>query len=74
MKHSENYAQLRSYKEKLFHSLSVGDHAWSTDVLELSGRWEGDVNDVPLLTFDEITKWFDIQSDMAIVRQAMNIP
>ncbi|CAL8162471.1 unnamed protein product [Prunus armeniaca] len=46
LRHNENYAQLRSYKEKLFNSLSVGDHAWSMDVLEISGRWE----------VDEITK------------------
>lgn len=27
VRHSENYVQLRSYKEKLFNSLCVGDHA-----------------------------------------------
>ncbi|KAL6294131.1 hypothetical protein ACE6H2_002273 [Prunus campanulata] len=45
----EDYAQVRIYKAKLFDSLSQGDHAWHDDVLEVSGRWEGDVGDGPLI-------------------------
>ena len=49
VRHFERYAQVRVYKAKLFNSLSQGDHAWHDDVLEVSGRWEGDVGDGPLV-------------------------
>ena len=45
----EKYAQLRACEPKLFDSLSQGDHVWSKDVLEVSGRWEGEVGDGPLV-------------------------
>lgn len=43
----KKYAQLHAHKEKMFDSLSDDDHAWSTDVLEVSGRWEGVADDGP---------------------------
>ena len=49
VRHFEDYAQVRIYKAKLFDSLSQGDHAWHDDVLEVNGRWEGDVGDGPLV-------------------------
>ncbi|CAL2227721.1 unnamed protein product [Prunus armeniaca] len=49
VRHFEEYAQVHIYKVKLFDSLSQGDHAWHDDVLEVSGRWEGDVGDGPLV-------------------------
>ncbi|KAL6272281.1 hypothetical protein ACE6H2_022973 [Prunus campanulata] len=45
----EEYAQVRIYNAKLFDSFSQGDHVWHDDVLEVSGRWEGDVGDGPLV-------------------------
>lgn len=33
----------------LFDSLSQEDHVWSKDVLEVNGRWEGEVGDYPLV-------------------------
>ncbi|KAI5343956.1 hypothetical protein L3X38_011832 [Prunus dulcis] len=63
IRHCEKYTQLLVHKKKLFNSLSVGDHAWSTDVLEVSERWKG----------DDISKKIDLDLDMANVRQAMNI-
>ncbi|XP_020412797.1 cyclic dof factor 2 [Prunus persica] len=60
-------------------SLGQGDHAWSKDVLEVSGRWEGEVGDGPLvpLTYcddDAIRKKLVLDPDMTKVRQALSIP
>ncbi|BBN70537.1 Serine protease inhibitor SERPIN family protein, partial [Prunus dulcis] len=65
------YAQVRVYKAKLFNSLSQRDHAWQGDVLEVSGRWEGDVSKGPLVP---ISYCDELGPDMAKVRRALNIP
>ncbi|CAL8150727.1 unnamed protein product [Prunus armeniaca] len=75
----KKYAQLRAHKEKMFDSLSDDDHAWSTDVLEVSGRWEGVADDGPQVPItychgDDISKKIDLEPDMAKIHQAMNIP
>ncbi|BBH05405.1 Serine protease inhibitor SERPIN family protein, partial [Prunus dulcis] len=59
VRHFERYAQVRVYKAKLFNGLSQGDHAWHDDVLEVSGRWEGDVSDGPLvpITYCDASNW-----------------
>ena len=31
--------------------MSQGNHVWSTNVLEVSGRWEGEVGDGPPIHF-----------------------
>ncbi|BBG93947.1 hapless 2 [Prunus dulcis] len=67
MGHFELYAQVRVYKAKLFNGLSQGVHAWHDDVLEVSGRWEGDVGDGPLVSITYC-------NDMAKVHRALNIP
>ncbi|CAL9021833.1 unnamed protein product [Prunus brigantina] len=51
---------------------------WSTDVEEVSGRWEGEVGDGPLvpLTYcdeNDICKKLDLSPDMTNVHQALNI-
>ncbi|CAL2266500.1 unnamed protein product [Prunus armeniaca] len=56
-----------------------GDHVWSKDVLEVSGRWEREVGDGPLvpLTYcddDAIRKKLVLDPDMTKVRQALSIP
>jgi len=45
----EKYAQVRACNAKLFDSLSQGDHVWHVDVLEVTGRWGGEVDDDPLV-------------------------
>ncbi|CAL2271150.1 unnamed protein product [Prunus armeniaca] len=75
----KEYAQLHTCNVKLFDSLSQGDHVWHDDVLEVSGWWEGDVGDGPLvpLTYcnsDDISKKLELEPDMAKVRHALNIP
>ncbi|CAL8162413.1 unnamed protein product [Prunus armeniaca] len=52
-----------------FTSSSQGDHVWHADVLEVSGRWEGEVGDsllVLLTYYDEnyISKKLDFEPDM----------
>ncbi|XP_034227602.1 uncharacterized protein LOC117636985 [Prunus dulcis] len=79
VRHFERYAQVRVYKAKLFNSFSQGDHAWHDDVLEVSGRWEGDVGDGPLVPItycdvSDISKQLEFGPDMAKVRRALNIP
>ncbi|CAL9024579.1 unnamed protein product [Prunus brigantina] len=79
VRHFEQYAQVRTYKTKLFDGLSQGDHAWHDDVLEVSGRWEGDVGDGPLVPItychvSDISKQLELGPDMAKVRRALNIP
>ncbi|CAL8151499.1 unnamed protein product [Prunus armeniaca] len=79
VRHFEQYAQVRTYKTKLFDGLSQGDHAWHDDVLEVSGRWEGDVRDGPLVPVtychvNDISKQLELGPDMAKVRRALNIP
>ena len=56
----KEYAQLRTCNVKIFDSLSQGDHVWHDDVLEVSGRWEGDVGDGPLvpITYCNGTSFF----------------
>ncbi|CAL8162508.1 unnamed protein product [Prunus armeniaca] len=44
VRHYEKYAQVQVCNAKLFDSLSQGDHVWQTDMLEVSGRWEGEVS------------------------------
>ncbi|CAL2271795.1 unnamed protein product [Prunus armeniaca] len=75
----KEYAQLRNCNVKLFDSLSQGDHVWHDDVLEVSGRWEGDVGDGPFvpLTYynlDDISKKLELEPDMAKVCRSLNIP
>ncbi|CAL2239112.1 unnamed protein product [Prunus armeniaca] len=75
----KEYAQLRTCNVKLFDSLSQGDHVWHDDVLEVSGRWEGDVGDGPLVPIiycnsNDISKKLELEPDMAKVRRALNIP
>ncbi|CAL8095405.1 unnamed protein product [Prunus armeniaca] len=75
----KEYAQLRTCNVKLFDSLSQGDHVWHDDVLEVSGRCEGDVGDGPLVLItycnaDDINKKLELEPDMAKVRRALNIP
>ncbi|CAL9013897.1 unnamed protein product [Prunus brigantina] len=75
----KEYAQLRTCNVKLFDSLSQGDHVWHDDVLEVSGRWEGDVGDGPLVPItycnaDDISKKLELGPDMAKVRRALSIP
>ncbi|PQQ16707.1 cyclic dof factor 2 [Prunus yedoensis var. nudiflora] len=60
-------------------SLSQGDHAWHTDVLEAIGGWEGEVGDGPLipLTYcdgNAICKKLVLDPNMTKVQQALNIP
>ncbi|CAL8083190.1 unnamed protein product [Prunus armeniaca] len=79
VRHFEQYAQVHTYKTKLFDGLSQGDHAWHDDVLEVSGRWEGDVRDGPLVPVtychvNDISKQLELGPDMAKVRRALNIP
>lgn len=45
----KKYAQVRVCKAKLFDSLNQGDHIWHVDMLEVSGRWEGEGGDGPLV-------------------------
>ncbi|CAL2271694.1 unnamed protein product [Prunus armeniaca] len=59
--------------------MSQGDHVWSTDMLEVSGRRVGEVGDGPLipLTYcddDAIRKKLVLDPDMMKVRQALSIP
>ncbi|CAL2230019.1 unnamed protein product [Prunus armeniaca] len=75
----KEYAQLRTCNVKLFDSLSQGDQVWHADVLEVSGRREGDVGDGPLVPItycnsDDISKKLELEPDMAKVRRALNIP
>ncbi|BBN68060.1 Serine protease inhibitor SERPIN family protein, partial [Prunus dulcis] len=72
-RHFKRYAQVRVYKAKLFNSLSQGDHTWHDDVLEVSGRWEGDVGDGPLVP-SPIAMQLELGPDMAKDRRALNIP
>ncbi|CAL2257061.1 unnamed protein product [Prunus armeniaca] len=79
VRHFERYAQVRVWKTKLFDGLSQGDHAWHDDVLEVSGRWEGDVGDSPLVPttycyVSDISKQLELGPDMAKVCCALNIP
>ncbi|CAL8082890.1 unnamed protein product [Prunus armeniaca] len=79
VRHFKEYAHVRIYKVKLFDSLSQGDHAWHDDVLEVSGRWKGDVGDGPLVPItycdvNDISKQLTLGLDVAKVRRALNIP
>ncbi|XP_021800206.1 LRR receptor-like serine/threonine-protein kinase FLS2 [Prunus avium] len=79
VRHFEKYAQVRACQPRLFDSFSQGDHVWSKDVLEVSGRWEGEVGDGPLvpLTYcdgNAIRKKLVLDPDMTKVQQALNIP
>ncbi|CAL2246245.1 unnamed protein product [Prunus armeniaca] len=54
------------------------DHVWSTDMLEVSGRWVGEVGDGPLvpLTYcdeNDIHKKLDLRLNTTNVYQALNI-
>ncbi|CAL9012003.1 unnamed protein product, partial [Prunus brigantina] len=50
-------------------------HVWHDDVLEVSGRWEGDLtNFCLLLVADDISKKLELGPDMAKVHRALNIP
>ncbi|CAL9010781.1 unnamed protein product [Prunus brigantina] len=56
----------------------VGHHVWSTDMLEVSCRWVGEVGDGPLvpLTYcdeNDIHKKLDLGPDTTNVHQALNI-
>ncbi|CAL2229140.1 unnamed protein product [Prunus armeniaca] len=67
------------YKAKLFDNLNQGNHAWHDNVLEVSGWWEGDVSDSPLVPItycdvSDIIKQLELRPDMAKVRCALNIP
>ncbi|CAL2260518.1 unnamed protein product [Prunus armeniaca] len=58
--------------------MSEGDHVWSTDMLEVSGRWVGEVGDGPLvpLTYcdeNDIHKKLDLGPNMINVHQTLNI-
>ncbi|CAL8152791.1 unnamed protein product [Prunus armeniaca] len=58
--------------------MSEGDHVWSTDMLEVSGRWVGEVGDGPLvpLTYcdeNDIHKKLDLGPNTINVHQALNI-
>ncbi|CAL8152758.1 unnamed protein product [Prunus armeniaca] len=58
--------------------MSLGDHVWSTDMLEVSGRWVGEVDDGPLvpLTYcdeNDIHNKLDLGLDKTNVHQALNI-
>ncbi|CAL8119229.1 unnamed protein product [Prunus armeniaca] len=58
--------------------MSQGDHVWSTDMLEVSGRRVGEVGDGPLipLTYcdeNDIHKKLDLAPDTTNVHQALNI-
>ncbi|CAL9000448.1 unnamed protein product [Prunus brigantina] len=51
VRHYKKYAQVCVCNAKLFDNLSQGNHVWQTDVLEVSGRWEGEVSDSLLIPF-----------------------
>ncbi|CAL8168916.1 unnamed protein product [Prunus armeniaca] len=75
----EKYAQLCMSNAKLFDSFSQGDHVWNADVLEISSKWEGEVDNGPLIlttycNVKDITQKLDLGPDMAKLRQALNIP
>ncbi|CAL2278388.1 unnamed protein product [Prunus armeniaca] len=75
----EKYAQICVCKDKLFDSLNQGDHVWHADVLEVSGMWEGEVGDAPLVLItycdeNDICKKLDLGSDMAKGCRVLNIP
>ncbi|CAL2259755.1 unnamed protein product [Prunus armeniaca] len=58
--------------------MSEGDHVWSTDMLEVSGRWVGEVGYgslIPLTYCDEndIHKKLDLGPNTINVHQALNI-
>ncbi|CAL8115429.1 unnamed protein product [Prunus armeniaca] len=58
--------------------MSQGDHVSSTDMLEVSGRWVGEVGDDPLIPFtyydeNDIHKKLDLGPDTTNVHQALNI-
>ncbi|CAL2255716.1 unnamed protein product [Prunus armeniaca] len=58
--------------------MSEGDHVWSTDMLEVNGRWVGEVGDGPLvpLTYcdeNDIHKKLDLGPNTINVHQALNI-
>ncbi|CAL8153376.1 unnamed protein product [Prunus armeniaca] len=59
VRHYKKYAQARVCKAKLFDNLSQGDHVWHVDVLEVSRRWEAEVDDGPLgpLTYCDGTSY-----------------
>ncbi|CAL2253725.1 unnamed protein product [Prunus armeniaca] len=64
---------------KLFDSLNQGDHVWHANVLKVSGQWEGEVGNVPLVPIiycneNEICNRLDLESDMAEVHWDLNIP
>ncbi|KAI5323145.1 hypothetical protein L3X38_032217 [Prunus dulcis] len=52
----EKYAQVRVCNAKLFDILSKGDRVWHVDVLEVSGRCEGE---------NDINKKLDFEPDLA---------
>ncbi|CAL8167888.1 unnamed protein product [Prunus armeniaca] len=59
--------------------MSQGDHVWSTDMLEVSGRRVREVGDGPLIALtycddDAIRKKLVLDPDMMKVRQALSIP
>ncbi|CAL8124080.1 unnamed protein product [Prunus armeniaca] len=65
----EKYAQVRICNVKLFDSFSQGDHVWHDDV-EVSGLWEGDVGDGPLVPItycnaSYISKKLKLEPEMA---------
>ncbi|CAL8162074.1 unnamed protein product [Prunus armeniaca] len=58
--------------------MSQGDHVWSKDMLEVSGRWVGEVGDGPLIPHtycdeNNIHKKLDLGPNTINVHQALNI-
>lgn len=49
MRHYKKFAQVHICHAKLFDRLSQNVHVWHDDVLEVSGRWEYNVGDGPLI-------------------------
>ncbi|CAL2248267.1 unnamed protein product [Prunus armeniaca] len=78
VRHYEKYAQVHVCNTK-FDNLSQGDHVWQANMLEVNGRWEGEVSDGPFFPFtycdeNNISKKLDLEPDMSKVQRTLNIP
>ncbi|CAL8162509.1 unnamed protein product [Prunus armeniaca] len=60
VRHYEKDAQVRMFNAKLFDNFSQGDHVWHTDMLEVSDKWKGEVEDGPLVSLTYCDDLYDL--------------